>query len=295
MSRRRRRGGDVRTLEDRPVRRLARAIPPSRSSGAGRTRARAGSRGDQRGQLFAIELARREIRSITPRRSLYSVLLGQERMRRPSGRSTRRISSTKRRLGDDVLDRLERDHCVEARVGERQRRAVRLPEFEIRDRRVTGPRVVHGRAVRCRRRYAGGARGEERAAVALAARDVEDVEAGDERGREMVAVPMLVPDLAGGAGDEALAGEFEFLAHWMTFALRRIRSAPSRQAPRAHASPQFYARPHRIRPSRTPWPPPPSARMSALPTSRAFSPRAPPPCQRRPPAALQDASGRTHC
>ena len=31
----------------------------------------------------------------------------------------------------------------------------------------------------------------------------------------MITMPMLVPDLAGGAGDEALAGEFEILAHWM--------------------------------------------------------------------------------
>ena len=58
-----------------------------------------------------------------------------------------------------------------------------------------------------------GARREERAAVAFAARDVEHVEAGDERGGKMIAVPMLVPDLAGGAGDESLAREFEVLAH----------------------------------------------------------------------------------
>ena len=124
-----------------------------------------------------------------------------------------------RRLGDDVLDRFERDHRVETRVGERQRRAIRLPEFEIPDRRVARPRVLHGRGRDVGADDAGGARGEERAAVALAAGDVEHIESGDERRGEMVPMPMLVPDLAGGAGDEALAGEFEFLAHWLTFAL----------------------------------------------------------------------------
>ena len=54
---------------------------------------------------------------------------------------------------------------------------------------------------------------EERAAVALAARDVENLATGDERRDEMIAMPVLVPDLAGGAGDEALAGEREFVVH----------------------------------------------------------------------------------
>ena len=126
--------------------------------------------------------------------------------------------------------------------------------------------MLHGRGRDVDAGDAGGARGEECAAVALAAGDVEHIESGDERRGEMVPMPMLMPDLAGGAGDEALAGEFEFMAHWMTFA-------------------QFY-----------PWPPPPSsARMSGLPTSRAFTSLAPPRCQRRPPASLQDASGRIHC
>ena len=58
-----------------------------------------------------------------------------------------------------------------------------------------------------------GASREERAAIALAAGDVEHVATGDERRGEMVAMPVLVPDLAGDAGDEALAGEFEVVVH----------------------------------------------------------------------------------
>ena len=55
--------------------------------------------------------------------------------------------------------------------------------------------------------------GEERAAVAFAARDVEHAPAGDVAPRERVAMHVLVDDLAADAGDEALAGEFEVGGH----------------------------------------------------------------------------------
>jgi len=91
-----------------------------------------------------------------------------------------------------------------------------------------------------RPRNARGVLREQRAAVALAARDVEDLAAGDERGREMVAVPVLVPDLAGGARDEALAGEFEFVVYRAPLALRGV--PPDGSPSRASGCPGFYPR-----------------------------------------------------
>ena len=45
--------------------------------------------------------------------------------------------------------------------------------------------------------------GEQRVAVPLAARDVEHLATGDERRDAVVAMPVLVPDLAGRTGDES--------------------------------------------------------------------------------------------
>ena len=112
-----------------------------------------------------------------------------------------------------MLDRLERDDRIEARVGKRQRCAIGLSKLEVRDRRVPGSCMIHRGGLDVGARHRGGAGREERAAVPFAAGDVEHAEARDERGREMVAMPVLVPDLAGGARNESLAREFEVLAH----------------------------------------------------------------------------------
>ena len=74
--------------------------------------------------------------------------------------------------------------------------------------------------------HPGGVGCEERAAVAFAARDVEHVAARDERRHEMIAMPVLVPDLAGGAGDEALAGEREGFVHAGNSTRLRRAAAP---------------------------------------------------------------------
>jgi hypothetical protein len=54
---------------------------------------------------------------------------------------------------------------------------------------------------------------DERAAITLAAGDVEDDAAGDHRRDEMIAMPMLVPDLTGGPRDKALTGERKRIIH----------------------------------------------------------------------------------
>ena len=79
-----------------------------------------------------------------------------------------------------------------------------------------------------------GATGQERAAVTLAARDVEHVAPGDDRQGEMVAMPVLVPDLARGAGNEALAGERQGVVH-ADDSTRAVRSAPARDGAAASA------------------------------------------------------------
>jgi hypothetical protein len=53
---------------------------------------------------------------------------------------------------------------------------------------------------------------EQRRAVSLAAGDVEHALAGDEAAREVIAMPVLDPDLALHARDEALAGEGQVVA-----------------------------------------------------------------------------------
>ncbi len=115
--------------------------------------------------------------------------------------------------GGQVLDRLERHGDVHAGVRERQRGGRALHEAEVRASGVGVARVrdrlggnVHADH---RRRDAG----EQRAAVAFAARHVEHAPPRAQRPRERVAVPVLVGDLAGDAGHEALAGEFEFGGH----------------------------------------------------------------------------------
>jgi len=86
---------------------------------------------DQRGELAAIELA--DVKFVRqPRRSLYSVLLGHDRIRRPPGAHPADLVE-KRLLGDDVLDRLERDDGVELASpnGRAAQSACRKPRFAV--------------------------------------------------------------------------------------------------------------------------------------------------------------------
>ncbi len=119
-------------------------------------------------------------------------------------------------LRGDVLDRLERNHDVEAGIGEGQCRAVGLPELEIGDGGVGTARMFDRCGGNVRADHLGRMASEELAAIARPAGDVEHVPPYDQRCGEMVTMPMLVPDLARDARDETLAGEFERVAHRAT-------------------------------------------------------------------------------
>ena len=170
------------------------------------------ARGDEATEFVAIQLADVELVHVVARIGVFSLV--RTRQYRETLRTQHPPHFVEERgLGSDVLDRFERDDDVERRVGERQRRAVGFAKLEValsgvaragvrdRGRRDVGP----DHACRAAR--------EERAAVTLAARDVEHLASRDERRDEVVAMPVLVPDLACGARDEALAGERKLVVH----------------------------------------------------------------------------------
>ncbi len=105
-----------------------------------------------------------------------------------------------------MLDGFERHDRVERTFGERQRRAVGFSEFHVGLRRVDRARACNHVGCHVDTGNVPGASREQRAAVALATGDVEDLPSGDEPGSEKVSMPVLVPDLASGSGDEAFAG-----------------------------------------------------------------------------------------
>ncbi len=213
MPRHRRVGGALGQLEDLAARgALFRPNDREESRALAVPREVREARGEQRGEFVAVELANVEcIRHA----ALVGVLdLVRARQDDEAARPQHAADFVEKRfLRRDVLDRLERHDRIEAGIGKRQPRAVGLAEFEIGDRGIMRARMCEGG-----RRDVGagdvsrGAR-EERAAIALAAGDVEHLEAADEIRGEMVAMPMLVPDLAFGAGNETLAGELELVGH----------------------------------------------------------------------------------
>src|SRR5262249_26958374 len=101
---------------------------------------------------------------------------------------------------------------VDARIGQRQSRARRADETRVAGAGVGSLRVLD----RYRGEIDSGDLGrglrEERGAVAFPARHIEHALAGHRPRGEVVAMPVLDPDLAAHARHEALAGEFE-LAH----------------------------------------------------------------------------------
>jgi hypothetical protein len=111
-----------------------------------------------------------------------------------------------------VLDRLERDDEVDAARSDRNRRDGRLGEREV-SRRIGRTRVRDRRAVDVHADDVDRHLREKRAAVALSAGRVEHAPSRREPPRERVAMHVLVDDLAGDAGDEPFAGEFEFCGY----------------------------------------------------------------------------------
>ncbi len=107
----------------------------------------------------------------------------------------------------DVLDRLEGYGDVDAGVGDRQACAGRAEEFDIREVRVRALRVFDRRIRDVGAGHVRRVAREECGSVALAASHVEDSLAARPARGEVIAVPMLDPDLALGAGNETLAGE----------------------------------------------------------------------------------------
>ena len=72
---------------------------------------------------------------------------------------------------------------------------------------------------------------QQRAAITFAARHIEHTLAHDIAARKRVAMPVLMRDLAGNAGDESLAGEFEVGWH------RLIEAASAPPTPHGRAPP----------------------------------------------------------
>ena len=130
-----------------------------------------------------------------------------------------------------MLNRFERYDRVERVVGKRQRDTVGFTERQIHLRSVAracmrddvGCDVDAGNVL--------GASRKKRAAITLAAGNVEHLASGDERRCEKVPMPVFVPDFARGSGYEALAGPFEFVVHvWLSstrgdrFIILRVRA-----------------------------------------------------------------------
>jgi len=111
------------------------------------------------------------------------------------------------RLLLDVLERLEADDDVEARIGEIERGRIGFLVAQVRPRAVALACVRDRRIVEIDADDFERAVGEQRRSVTLAARAVEHALALNQAARERIAVPVLVPDLAHALGREAFAGE----------------------------------------------------------------------------------------
>src|SRR5208282_2644135 len=129
-----------------------------------------------------------------------------------------------------MFDCLEGDDSIKRGVGERQRRAVGATEFKIRHGGIETSGVLDRLGGNVGADHVPCMTGQERAAVTGTARDVEHVAPGDKRCRKMIAVPMLVPDLAAGSREESLAGELELFAHSAVRPRRKRRMIGPRQA-----------------------------------------------------------------
>jgi hypothetical protein len=112
----------------------------------------------------------------------------------------------------DVLDRLERHGDIDARIGEGKPRAGRAFEARVGDARVGGTRVRDRLAGDVDTGHSRGLSCKERRPIALATGHVEHLASGDPAAREVVAMPVLDPDLAARSGNESLAGKGK-LAH----------------------------------------------------------------------------------
>ncbi len=112
-----------------------------------------------------------------------------------------------------MLDRLERHDDVDASVRQRQRGSAAFVEAHVGKRGVAFARMRHRSDIDVDPGYCGGNLCQQCAAVTFAARDVEYALPRDAAPRKCVAMPVLVGDLAGDAGDESLAGEFEVGGH----------------------------------------------------------------------------------
>ena len=166
---------------------------------------------EQRGRApVAIELVQVERIAVAAH---FGVLgrLGDDRTTKPRGASTRANSAIIARLclARQMLDGLERHHDVHARVGQRQRGRGARREAQVGMRRSCAAACATACGVDVDARHVGGRAGEQRAAVAFAARDVQTRRPATKRRGERIAVPVLVRDLAELARHEALAGELE--------------------------------------------------------------------------------------
>ena len=107
----------------------------------------------------------------------------------------------------DVLERLERQHEVEALVAELQPGRVALAETRVRQQPVSQARMADRFGADVDAGHRSGDWRDDRRAVALAAGDVEHALARGDLARECVAMYVFVPDLAHAFGRESFSGE----------------------------------------------------------------------------------------
>jgi hypothetical protein len=157
-------------------------------------------------QFVAIQLGDVKRIGVTAAVGVFG-LVGRREQQQPTRRQHASDFSQELALGSDVFDGFERHHQIERRVGKRKLRAIGGHEAQV------GPILVLSFSVRdrigCRIDADDFARGQcqQRAAVALARGHIEDAPVARQRGREVITMPVLEPDLALAIGQEAFPGE----------------------------------------------------------------------------------------